>query len=1469
MGPPTPIQAAAWPHIAAGEHVLVTAPTGTGKTLAAFLWALDRLLAGHWEGGEVRVLYVSPLRALGNDVRRNLLAPLAELGPRFAAAGAPARPVRVLTRTGDTPQAERRRMLRHPPEVLISTPESLNILLASQAGRRLLGGLRTIILDEVHAVLDSKRGVHLITAVERLALAAGEVQRIALSATVRPADRIAHWVGGCRLGPGTGDGRLRPRAVTVVSDPTPKAYELLVDTPLGEPGALREPDALWNELAARLKRTVRGHRSTLVFANSKRTVEKVAHLLNAGEPVQLAYSHHGALSREIRAVVEERLKSGALRAIVATNSLELGIDVGAIDEVAMVQPPPSVTSTLQRLGRSGHRVGDTSRGRLYPLHPWALVEAAVLTRAALEGDIEPVRPIANALDVLAQVLVSMTVGTPWPIDELYDAVRTADPYRHLPRRQFDLVLEMLAGRYETSRLRHLRALVSIDRIDGVVAARPGAERLLFMAGGTIPDRGTFHLKVEGSGAPLGQLDEEFVWERSVGDTFSLGVQTWRINRITHNDVFVTAAAGPAAMAPFWRGEEQDRSSFLSDRIATFLELAEDRLGDEGFADELEHTYHLQPQAVTALLGFLREQRAHTGVLPHRHRVVVEHTAAAGGRADQRQLVLHTLWGGRLTRPFAYALTAAIGEATGVRPRIIHSDDSIILTVPAGADAPDPFALVEETRVEALLRASLEGTGTFGARFREAAGRALLLPRGGPRRRTPLWLNRQRAKELLAAVAPHGDFPLVLETWRTCLDDSFELDALRERLAEVREGRIEVRHVHTRTPSPFAAEVMWRQTNQLMYEDDRPAGAASRGTRADLVRELVLASRLRPRVARRLAVELEGKLQRTAAGYAPRSGADLVQWCKERLLIPGDEWSALLDAMARDHGADLGAELAAAAARLVTFEVPATPDLSGVAAVEELPMVAAALGWEVEDLGLRSILPGAGPPEAALQALRRLRSRTRHRREEATPTWFFGQWLAFYGPREIEWLATTVGAASTVVDEVLAELAEDEVVVLDEITDDAATVQVCDRENLERLLRMQRAAARPTFTPRAPDLLPLFLAQHQLLATADASIDDLQQALERLLGLPMPLAALETEVLPARLDPYLPAWLDALLAETDLQWFGCGRRRLAFALGEERRLFTGSRQGGGNESLDSLFPHPFGRFSLPELVRHTRASSTEVATRLWQHAWRGEVATDSFAPVRQALANRFRPPEDPSTTVEVGRRRPSFDRWRSTRPLSGNWYRLPPPTPPADALDEEEDARDRARLLLDRYGIVFHKLLQHELPPLRWGAVFRALRMLELAGEAVGGRFFDGVAGLQFMAPAALRRLQGGLPEDMVWWVDAVDPASPCGLGLEGLGISLPARRAGNHVVLHGRRVVVVSERHGRSLTIDAAPDHPRIADYLRFLRAALARAVEPAKAVTVERINGGPAGSSPYRAAFERLFQVTRTPSALRLSRRY
>jgi ATP-dependent helicase Lhr and Lhr-like helicase len=585
MGIPTDIQVKAWPQIQSGSNVLIISPTGSGKTLTAFLWAINQIISGALTGGQTRVLYVSPLKALNNDVRQNLLKPIDELGVYFREAGLDFPEINVLTRSGDTPETERRRMFKHPPEILITTPESLNILLSSVKSRSMLTGIAVVIMDEIHAVIDSKRGTHLITAIDRLVGLCGEFQRIALSATVKPVETVADFIGGYIMNGNAASESYSKRDVSIISSGDIKQYKISVRFPEDARETMID-GSWWSALIRSFKEIIQNSKSTLFFANSRRLAEKVTRLINDGEEKEFAYSHHGSLSREIRLTVEQKLKNGSLKAIVATSSLELGIDIGSLDNVVLIQTPPAISSAIQRIGRSGHGVGDISKGIIFPVHGRDFIEAAIIARAIIDQDIESQTPVECPLDVLAQIIISMNGVESWDIDELYAFIKTSYPYRSLPRRQFDLVLEMLAGRYAGSNVRELKGRIFMDKIDNTVRAKDGALRLIYMSGGTIPDRGYFDLRVQDSRAKIGEIDEEFVWERSIGETFTLGAQAWRIQRITHNDVEVVPVGAKTGIFPFWNAEEQDRDFYFSEKISIFLETADAKIDDPGFKDEL-------------------------------------------------------------------------------------------------------------------------------------------------------------------------------------------------------------------------------------------------------------------------------------------------------------------------------------------------------------------------------------------------------------------------------------------------------------------------------------------------------------------------------------------------------------------------------------------------------------------------------------------------------------------------------------------------------------------------------------------------------------------------------------------------------------------------------------------------------------------------------------------------------------------
>ena len=1498
VGEPTEVQRQVWPRIAAGAHVLATAPTGSGKTLAAFLWAIAQFLNGAWTPGQIRVLYISPLKALNNDIRRNLLLPLKELrqGWEAAAGAAPWPAMSVMTRSGDTPGSERQRMLHKPPEFLITTPESLNLLISSPRSRRLLSGVQMVILDEIHALVGQKRGTHLMTAVERLTLLCGEFQRVALSATIKPLQEVAHFIGGYTLSTKGGGPSYARRPVDIIETAGSKTYQLRVSIPESleqKSEADSERQSFWHFLADDLKPIIENNSSTLIFANSRRLTEKLTRFINQGEARNLAYAHHGSLSREIRLVVEKRLKQGELKSIVATNSLELGIDVGALSMVLLVQTPASVSAAIQRVGRAGHQVGAVSRGRFFPLPGRDIIDAAVAARAVLDGSIEAVKVVKAPLDVLAQVILAMVGNDTWKLDGLYDFLRTCAPYHRLSRENFDRVIDMLAGRYADSRLRPLTPRVYLDGVDGTIAGRPGMLRLVYLAGGTIPDRGYYNLRFQDSKAKIGELDEEFVWERALGDTFTLGTHTWRIQRITHNDVEVVPTEARPSIIPFWRAEQQNRDFHLSEKIACFLEGMNDRLEEAGLAGELTESHRLDPGAALELINYLKRQRQATGTaLPHRHHLLVEHFCDPLNRSESKQVILHTLWGGKVNQPLALAISSAWKEKYGHHLEIFHNNDSILLLLPHSFITDELFSLVTPENVHELLRKKLSSTGLFGAFFRENAARALLLPRANFKKRLPLWLNRLRSKKLLEAMARHEEFPILLETWRTCFEDVFDLETLERILMEVLAGEIALGEAFTETASPFTDGLLWRMTNKYMYEDDTPHGRNQAALSEGLLQELVNAPQFRARLDTAVIDAFTSKAARTAPGYSPGSPRDLILWIKERLFLPAAEWEVLLAAMLRDHQWPEEEVLTSVADRIVFISRPSAVSsrdgLMGVCALEMLPRLRGVLNLARGGDDIRSIekmhLPAAGELARLISEMMEA-PRPGPGADDETEgghglTAFLAEWLRFYGPLSAGFIKGVLDLSAAGWEEALGALLDSKTVVAAPLIQGVDEQQFCDSENLEILLRLTRKRRRPQFKALPLEQLPLFLARHQgLLANNGEALDGLKQALTRLFGYPARARAWEEWILPARLSPYHLAWMDSLMQESDLLWFGCGRECLSFTFPEDLELFMTqlqpqiqSREQVQAQSRERVPDSgPLAPGGIAELMagRHfftfedaqevSKLGSEELLASFWEEIWAGRLTNENFLVLRRGIEQDFKPLDRPSPPSEFSsqrrRRRPSTaNRWRASRPFSGTWRLLARDSEgsgPSDPLDALEDNKDRVRQLLERYGLLFKELLAWELPALRWSALFRALRLMELSGEVLSGYFFEDIPGLQFMSHEAFRSLAHPLSREGIYWLNATDPASCCGLRLPGLQEALPKRLPSTFLVYKGSKVVLIARAGGRQLELFPPPEHPELLRYLEVFKVLMNRQFRPARVMEVETINGKPAWESPYLPALK------------------
>ena len=1164
---PTPAQALGWPAIASGGHTLIQAPTGSGKTLAAFLYGIDRL---HPEPGQgLRLLYVSPLKALNYDIERNLRGPLAGLRSELT----------VAVRTGDTPQKERQRMLRHPPDILITTPESLFLMLTSQA-REILGGVRTLILDEVHAVAGTKRGAHLALSVERLDRLVrtrpgsdpGRVQRIGLSATQRPLEEIGRFVAG-------------GREIELVDAGRAKELDLEIVVPLDDMTVPEEGsfNSVWPSIYPKILELVAEHRSTIVFVNNRRLAERLALRLNELAEREIARAHHGSLAREQRLEVEELLKKGEIPCLVATSSLELGIDMGAVDLVVQVESPKSVARGLQRIGRAGHELGAVSKGRIFPKFRADLLEAAVVAKRMREGAIEETAIPHNPLDVLAQQIVAICAEEELELDELHRLVRGAYPFAELSRVQLENVLDMLAGRYPSDEFAELRPRIVWDRTAGVVRGRQGARRLAVTNAGTIPDRGLFGVHLRDGGGRVGELDEEMVYEAREGQTFVLGASTWRIEEITRDRVLVSPAPGVPGIAPFWKGEGVGRPVELGEKIGrASRELA--ALPDARAAGTLEREYHLDARAARNLVTLLREQESATGVVPSDRSVVVERFRDEIG--DWRVCIL-TPFGGRVHAPWAMALGVRLRETLGMEAQSLWSDDGIALHFPDSDAVPALADLaLSPDEVDELVLSELAQTALFGSRFRENAARALLIPRRRPGQRTPLWQQRLKAQNLLQVARRYPQFPIVLETYREVLQDVFDLPALRGILRGIQARQLDVVEVETASASPFASSLLFEYVATYMYEDDTPPAerrAQALSLDRDLLRELMGVEELRELLDPGAIEQVEESL------LPPPRNADELH---DRLRRGGHLREGEYDA---GFGETLLRERRALRVRLAGEEA--------LLAIEDAGLYRDALG----------VVPPGGVPDAFL---------------EPVPEPLEALLVRFaktHGPFTSGEVATRLGLDPPGVEPALQALENEERLVRGELRPRGSEREWCHPDVLRRIRRATLAVLRREVEPAAQAALGRFLPSWHGIGRRQT----LREALVPLQGLPLPVAIWEGEVLPRRVPGYRPAELDALCASGDVVWVGAGLdrvavyfRRDAAALGRPAAELPDEREE--HARIRSVLTGA-GAVFWDELLGLTELDPAVALSALWDLVWAGEVTNDSWAPLlpharRAALAD---------------------------------------------------------------------------------------------------------------------------------------------------------------------------------------------------------------------------------------------------------
>ncbi|MBN2532878.1 MAG: DEAD/DEAH box helicase [Spirochaetales bacterium] len=1459
---PTDIQEKAWPVIARGDHVLVTAPTGSGKTLTAFLWALNSLISGRWTGENVHVLYISPLRALNVDVQRNLTAPLAEIERVFRERGEYFPRIRVLTRSGDTPQSDRRRMITHPPEILITTPESLNLMISSPRARGLFTSIKTVIMDEIHSIARAKRGTHMITAVDRLVRLGGEFQRVAISATVKPLEVIADFVAGYRM---AGHGNMVnyiKRQVTLLQSEKVKPVSIDVEFP--ENARTSIVDATWwPVLVKSFKQKIARNRATLLFTNTRKLSEKVTSLINEDEPELIAYAHHGSLSKEIRTLVEQKLKKGELKAIVATSSLELGIDIGNLDEVICIESPPAVSSGLQRIGRAGHRVDEEIRGIIFPTHGRDFLLSAVVARCIAEKDIEDTVPVICPLDVLAQLIISMTCMEKWNPTELFEFLRTSYPYHTLTRRQFDITVTMLTGKYSESRIRELKPRIEFDRIENTLKGKKESLSLLYLSGGTIPDRGYFDLKVSGSDTRIGNLDEEFVWERRVGHVFSLGTQAWKIVSIDHQKVEVIPWDNRTNAIPFWKADRRSADFHLMDKTGLFLEKWYNDLENPELLHILKKEYCMKQPAAEELVSFLKLQKEISGAdLPHRHHILIEHVDEGTENTEVNRIIIHTLWGGKLNYPYSLAISSAWEDRYHYPLEVFSDDFCIMILLPHEFDSRTLLELVHPDSIESHLRKKLETTGFFGALFRENAGRALLLPKMNFGKRLPLWLTRLRAKKLYDAVLRYTDFPILLETWRSCMIDEFNLSQLKKLLAELDNNEIRITEAHTSQVSPFASGLVWRQMDKHMYEDDAPSSGRISRLADDILKEVIAESRLRPQIKKYVIADFEKKIQRREPGYAPGTTEDLLEWIKERIILPLDEWQELLSGYEGSSGPGEKPDWEILSAKAVKIRLPGSSS-EVITAIETLPRLSAVLSLGLSDISIQP--PGEESiKEKALisQLENRIKRFCREYTDSQTDILLFddlfAEWCRFYGPLSFHFIEQVFGIEQAKIRQVCTRLAERGDIIIDEVTEGASVTEICDAENFERLLRLARKKARPVFKPLPLFHLPLFLAAWQGITSPGIGIESVKKVLEQNFGYTAQSGLWENEFFPLRVKDYSPSFLDTLLTQTNLLWFGCKKTYLGFSLLEDSDLFFEHAEENKERKSDNFFPSvsdtspadmKAGKYSFWEILDHTRMTTSELTQAIWEAVWQGEISNESYDVIRRGIRVRFRPGStvpDYSRNPNIRRsRRVGYDRWKTSRPSQGAWFRLPVFSYTDDRLLYEEIKKERVRQLFLRYGILFRDILAHELPSLQWRELFRTLYLMELSGEVTSGYFFEGIRGPQFISKDAYRQLCSGLDESQIFWINSTDPVYPYD-ALKTYDRSLPYRHPSTHIVFHGSIPVLISRKKCKEIELRVGPDNPDIRLYAGFFHFLTNRKTNPYNAVRIERINDLPVSKSPY-----------------------